>query len=737
MPYLNEIWAKEDGESLYEHTSNALKIFKYIKDIYEDAVFITKDGKIFEKLFLAVFFHDIGKIAPGFQDSIKNKVKWGYRHEILSSCLCGVIIEDSEYIFDVALAVITHHRDCHELREKYKTTDEYSPTYELFKENLSAFIKQKEQIMQMLQTIKQLSMNYLGYEIDNIKIDFDERDLIDGYKFAVKKYLKVIKTENENNRKYIFLKGLLTACDHLSSAGINNILYGRKNIKEILGFEKLRHTQEAAFNTVGDAFLIAPTGSGKTEAALLWAEKNQGESMKNRLFYVLPYTASINAMYKRLCKYFTSQYVGILHNKASYFIYKELVMSFEEGDSYRKTKEIQDATRKIFRPYKILTPHQIIKNFFSIKGFEQRISEMSGGLFIFDEIHAYSPETTALILKSSEHLKRNYGANFFIMSATLPSFIRDMFKKYIGIENVITMPDEEIIQFTRHRVRVLNGGVYDYLENIKEDLRSGKKVLLILNTVTEAQRIYDLLEDYTDCGRLLHGRFILRDRELYEKGLDDVKLLVATQVVEVSLDIDFDILYTQPAPMDVLIQRFGRVNRARRKGICPVFLFSQGSDKDRFIYKNYDFVGKTIELLNKEDILTENKIQCLVDEVYKGGYSEKDMESFNKTADAFNEVVGNLKACIEDSVMEEEFDRLFDGFQAVPMVYKLDYIERIENKDYFGAMGYILPITRGQYMRLKNNNAVEYDKSCATYFVNCKYDSKLGLLLEEVNDNFF
>lgn len=737
MSNLNTIWAKGNGETLLEHTKKALKIFSYIKDIYLDTEELINDKKLFEKVFLAVFLHDFGKISQGFQNSIKNGIRWGYRHEILSSCLCGIIDEDEDYKFDVALAIITHHRDCNELRAKYKTTDKESPAFEIYQENLRDFLREKECITDMLGCLKSLSREYLGYELDNIRNEFNDDEIIDGYRFAVKKYYKILDEEELDKRKYMLLKGFLTACDHLASANISEILYGKKDIRKILGFEILRSTQQKASETIGDTFLIGPTGSGKTEASLLWAEKNQSENMQKRLFYILPYTASINAMYRRFSDYFTEESVGILHNKASYFIYKELMRDYEQNYSYSKAKEIQDCTKKVFRPYKILTPHQIIKNFFNIKGFEQRISEMSGSLFILDEIHAYDAGTTALILKSCEYIKKNYNGRFFIMSATLPRFIMNMFRDKLDIKNIIEMPKEELNQFTRHKVNVLRGGIDEYLHRIKDDLINGKKVLVICNTVSEAQRLYGLLKDYSELNRLLHGRFILRDREEYEKGLDDLKLLVATQVVEVSLDIDFDTLYTQPAPIDVLIQRFGRVNRKRKKGICDVYIFSKGGEKDKFVYKNYDFVEKTIELLKEEDILTEDKIQELVDKVYEHGYSTKDMDAFNKVSEAFQYVINNLNPLIEDEMLEEEFDKLFDGFQVVPMDYKLEYMDLIEGNRYFDAMGYMLPVTRGQYMKLQKSNLIEYDKKLKTYFVNCKYSKELGLLLEEANDNMF
>ncbi|MCX7884911.1 MAG: CRISPR-associated helicase Cas3' [Caloramator sp.] len=733
MNKLDDIWAKDTGETLMEHTQKALKVFTHIKEIYNVAQDLAGDNKLFEKLFISIFLHDIGKISKGFQNELRRGGRWDFRHEILSSCLCNVIDEDEEYKFDVALTIITHHKDCLELREKYKTTDKNSPAFELYEQKLEEFLESLDIINEMLFNIRDLSLTYLGYPYEKLKLPLKKEDVLDGYKFAVKKYFKILEDEDFEKQKYVFLKGFMTQCDHLSSADITTILYG-DNILKKLGFKKLMYTQEKALNIKGSAFLTAPTGSGKTEASLLWALNNQTEDFKKRTFYILPYTASINAMYKRLCRYFGSDKVGILHNKASYFIYKEIC----EDDKQRakiEAKKIQDQTKKIFRPYKVLTPHQVFKNFFGIKGFEQRISEMTGSLFILDEIHAYDARTTALILKCCENLK-SLGAEFFIMSATMPKFIKDMFSNCLDIKNFIYMPESELENFTRHRVKVLDGKIDDYINRIIEDIKNDKKVLVICNSVSKAQSIYKILKDYSPSSRLLHGRLILKDREKLEQDIDNIKLLIATQVVEVSLDIDFDVLYTEPAPIDSLIQRFGRVNRKREKGICIVNVFSIGSEKDKFIYRNYDYVLKTVELLKGEDILTENKIQNLVDKVYENGYSVDDLKIFNETKAAFQRVIDSLKPMIEDEMNEQEFDKLFDSYQAVPMEYKLEYMEFIDNKMYYEAMGYFVPITRGQYFKLLNKNAIEYDKKTYTLFINCEYDRELGLLIDEVNDNF-
>ena len=152
---------------------------------------------------------------------------------------------------------------------------------------------------------------------------------------------------------------------------------------------------------------------------------------------------------------------------------------------------------------------------------------------------------------------------------------------------------------------------------IQQDIESGKKVLVVCNTVEQAQNIYCSLECTNKM--LLHSSFNATDRSKKEQKLhtDNVQLLVGTQAVEVSLDIDYDTIYTEPAPIDALIQRFGRVNRKRQKGICPCHIFRVQNEKDKYIYDT-NIVSHTLEALEEldEEVLHEKTIQLLIDKVY-------------------------------------------------------------------------------------------------------------------------
>jgi CRISPR-associated endonuclease/helicase Cas3 len=195
--------------------------------------------------------------------------------------------------------------------------------------------------------------------------------------------------------------GALKQCDHSASGGIFKV-----NVLEEKHFNFLYETkwapyfhQKKASEINGNIVLTAPTGSGKTEASLMWLHKQMKENGQGRTFYILPFTASINAMFERLDEKMqgNNEIVGVVHGKLSEYIESRFG---EEKYSWQNEKlkhELKDSFRALVPPLKVATPFQLLKSIFGLKGFEKGIFEMSGGYFIFDEIHAYDPEVTAQI----------------------------------------------------------------------------------------------------------------------------------------------------------------------------------------------------------------------------------------------------------------------------------------------------------------------------------------------------
>ena len=711
--------AKPD-EYLMQHTENTLKVFSSIKNAYFEVPEICSVPNFWEHLFYSLFFHDFGKGASGFQNALKDGNYWNYRHEILSASFISSLddIFSEEDIKSIGMCIITHHKDLNDL-SRYDTYKNVN--LESYIEKLDELKPNFDELIEYMELIPSLSKKYLGYELKiPKKITFNE--LINPFD----NYEDDIDDGNYSRLQGIygiFLKGFMNACDHLASGGQYEVLNG-VSIANLLNFTNLRTTQEISSKTKGSAFLIAPTGSGKTEASLLWAENNQNDIYSKRLFYMLPYTASINAMYERLSQLLENEnLVGLIHGKSSYFIYKLLTNDIED------VKKIKNLTKKIYRPYKILTPFQIIKYLFGVKGFEMGLSELTNSLIIIDEVHAYDSRTTCLLLESCKFLKENLNADIFIMSATLPTFLKNLFEEELSINNMIQLSNNELDTFTRHKVNVIENHIENYCDVILNDINDGKKVLIVCNTVDKSQKIFKWFrEKNIENSALLHGKFILKDREEIERKLNDLDLLIGTQAIEVSLDIDYDVVYTEPAPFDALIQRFGRVNRRgwSENIVKPVNIFTYGSDNDKFIY-NQEIVKKTLDKLKDVDLLKESIIQGILDDIYGDGFSDKDQETFDEVKDSFESVTTNLIPFKNSSNLS--FYKLFNSIEVVPFKYCEEYFEKVDNKEFFEAMGYCLNITVGQFHKQNSLNNIE--KIRDTFFISVPYDSSLGLLLSD------
>ena len=726
---ISPVLAKKNGETLRDHTQNCLALFTIFRELFPNLDQKCSYSSFYDDIATALFFHDFGKAAKGFQDQLKpNGVRWPYRHEILSVSFVDALTrkENTRFIKEL---VLTHHKTLDQLNDYVEQEDSLDVN---FTDRLS-------EIGGNLPYLNDLIADYqkLIHGVENQSppqrinsLDFSK----DIWEDLLRKIYRDNRDLPDQNVRLmrIFGKGFVNSCDYMASAGIQNVLKPLPDIHPVFPFNDLTTVQRRAGQTKGNALIIAPTGSGKTEAALFWATRNLDENTGNRIFYTLPYTASINAMYLRLKKAFSLQYAGddtcvsLMHGKASYYLYK----FYEEKERFDFVKSV---SKRIYSPYKVMTPFQSIKHFFSLKGYEMGLLEMYRGLFIFDEIHAYDVKNTALILGMTDYLVNTLDAKVLVMSATLPSFIRTRFAECLNVTDEIRMTDGELSNYLRHKCTILDGDLFDHLDQIKKYLHEQKKVLIVCNTVQRAQDVYSALKNETENRALLHGKFILNDRERIEGTLAEKNLLVGTQTIEVSLDIDYDVCFSEPAPVDALIQRFGRVNRRKKtdgsplKGVCPVFVFTKGSDNDRFIYHEQK-VEKTLDQLSGLDLLHENLLQAITDKVYYDGFGSKEQE-FEETKRLFKHLISEQQPYCSTNRSESEFYHLFRSVEAIPVCYAAEYDECINSGKIYDAMKYVLPLTLGQYHKLKSEDRIgeNHDR----IVIDARYDPEEGLLINQ------
>ncbi|AEC52739.1 DEAD/DEAH box helicase domain-containing protein [Pyrococcus sp. NA2] len=713
------------------HVNDALNVLKSMKSAFPWIPELSR-GNFWELLFYSILLHDLGKCAIGFQKAGARGKIWGYRHEILSVPFTQFLEYSEEERNLIALSILTHHRYLSDLPVPTKV-DNF--VWEGYLEKASELLENADYIEEVfLPKIPYWEVYIFGKPLEKFKLPRNWKDKIMDYDFdALLNWYD--RNWKSHRNELIFLKGLLNACDHLSSAGENSVrnLPGIAEIIELeIPREKWRPIQIQANQTRGNLLLRAPTGYGKTEAALLWADVNAHRTKKgisNRIFYVLPYKASINAMHDRLLRYFRSpELVGVLHSSSSYYLYASNL-------EYRRLSSLY---RKIFTPLKITTPFQIMKAFFGVGFFEMTLSELVGALLIFDEIHVYEPNILGIILAMLELLKE-YKTKTLVMSATLPDFIEQLFIEALEPRK-LKVSTEEADSFTRHRIRIVDGSIDSTLHELTKEFKgtSQTPALIACNTVGKAVEAYRELKSLGYKVLLLHSRFTYGDREETErrlrKHLNSYDFVVATQVVEVSLDISFKTILTEPAPLDALIQRFGRVNRQgwREGRIADVYILTKGSEDDEKVYRPYDIVKDSIRILEDldGDKLVESKIPELVNRAYSRVEKDliKEIEEHKQTALELFKELQPLKR----GENEEKFYEMFQGLEVVPIRFAGKVSELVDKGKGIEIHRYLVPIPYWKFFALKNQlgEIFTYDRKHHVIIANLRYSHELGLLDE-------
>jgi len=741
---IQEVLAKsEPSVSLKQHVDECLQVYESLRKAF-CRLPLNDPIRFWRLLRLGLIFHDLGKSHSEFQKMLsKKRANWYHqRHELFSTPFIDFLDLPEDDKLLLKLIVAGHHKDFNflfdHIQHGYKTGED------LFSFGEDGKLEWDEETQKLNHQFIQsfLTAYNVPFKISKLTLPLQ----------LVKDYSrKPVNTTNFNFQELLLAAGALKQCDHSASAGIFKV-----NILEESHFNFINDTkwtpyfhQKRASEINGNVVLTAPTGSGKTEASLMWLQKQIKESGQGRTFYILPFTASINAMFERLDENMqgNNEIVGVVHGKLSEYIESRFGNEEYSSKNEKLKHELKNSYRALVPPLKVATPFQLLKSIFGLKGFEKGIFEMSGGYFIFDEIHAYDPEVSAQIKVLIEFATRFLNVNICLMTATLPSFLKKVFTEAIGEYTEISADEQLYQSFIRHRIKVLNGLLSDHISNIQQRLDAGEKVLVVSNTVKQAQAIYNTLNVSKKV--LLHGAFNGVDRNKKEGELksNEIELLVGTQAIEVSLDINYDVIFTEPAPLDALLQRFGRVNRQRINGHyrppCDCIVFSERNVVDKYIYKNQDVIDRTLKALRKMEslnsgVVAEIELQKYIDYVYDD-WSAKEKEDFDRVYTHLKaDVMENLAPFIYDPHREDEFEKQFDGIKVLPAVLKQDYINLLDKNFFIKAESLKVSVSKSRFMHLSKSQSIyeefysnENDSNKFKYLViNKKYDTELGLQID-------
>ncbi|MCI1290150.1 MAG: CRISPR-associated helicase Cas3' [Lactobacillus sp.] len=414
----------------------------------------------------------------------------------------------------------------------------------------------------------------------------------------------------------------------------------------------------------GMIIIEAPMGIGKTEIALTAAEQLANKKNENGLFMGLPTQATTDAMFNRVEDWLSKVAqeddgvldIKLMHGKAQFnpeYVHLPNATDINDDSKGVAVNSWFSGKKSILNNFTVGTIDNLL-----LMGLKQRHLFLkhlafSGKVVIIDEIHAYDSYINSYLKKALEWLGA-YHVPVVALSATLPLAKRNELlsayakgrlgkRKLSGEANWKTnisypllsiLDGDKVVQDDNYpvtksdlktvQVKRLTADEDQVISKACSLIDRGGIAGIIVNTVKEAQKITSLVPDDIPC-LLLHSAFLATDRSELEQKLQKLigkngqrphKLIViGTQVLEQSLDIDFDVLFTEIAPMDLVIQRIGRlhrhhINRPEKLKQPTVYVlgaekFGEYSDADEAIYGKY--------LLTKTDYFLNSAIQLPVD----------------------------------------------------------------------------------------------------------------------------
>lgn len=719
-----KIWAKSSNNKDEEGVSLSTHILDILKNLDNIKAFI-KNENLYELIKISVLLHDLGKALPYFQiRSLGNKkylpfeITSNIPHSIFSLFLIdkaklkeaikNISIENSEEYTQYVLSAVAFHH----WRNNFSDVIRYS------NDDLDNLLN-SELPMKIEENLRNDLSEILNGYADLIHFDnIMAKEILNGaaiQNYAVPPYNlywlpKRIEFEKTRIDEWIKISGFLMRCDHFASfceeekndefeieikgESYSNIKqklvkqFKLKNENEIWQVDLIEKEKLHYKNVI----LIAPTGSGKTEFSYIWSK---GE----KTFYTLPLRSAVNQIFKRSQDLFNDENferAGLLHSDADVYLL---------GDG-NESENLQSysLSRQLSYPFMVSTGDQFFPYALKPPSYEKIYATFSYSRLVIDEVQAYDPKAAAIIVKYLEDIHR-MGGKFLLITATLPKFISEELKSRIKKQNTEQHDFEEIdfyekgnySNITKHKIhfeliqnKVHNEKpVFSYGDLIDEIIakaieNKGQRVLVVVNTVKLAVDTFNKINEKTDDSffiELLHSRLTFDLRKEKENKIGNEfhnpkptaenkpKIVIATQVVEASLDLDADILFTEFAPIDSLVQRMGRVLRRYKNESYPslenpnvfITIFENGVESAGNAVYSKDLIEISLRLFtNRQADLLSNKW------INKGNYNFKDWRS-KKTTGEFFSVIKNLPE--SDFLLSE--------------IRKKELVEELYNPDYF------------------------------------------------------
>jgi CRISPR-associated endonuclease/helicase Cas3 len=440
----------------------------------------------------------------------------------------------------------------------------------------------------------------------------------------------------------------------------------------------------------GIVMIEVPMGEGKTEAAMYLADSWSADFGQQGCYFALPTQATSNQMFGRVKDFLSHRYknkservnVMLLHGKAALSEeFKRLRLNAigeETGATVVAESWFTARKRGLLAPFGVGTVDQILLAVLQTRHMFVRLFGLAGKTVIIDEVHAYDTYMSTLLERLLEWLAA-METSVVLLSATLPrKKRRELLKAFTGTEppeqeagypRIIWTEGERIysesVEITTGRnlnIAHIDDSDDRLVDKLLKTITHGGYVAVVCNTVGRAQETY---RDLRKAGflkedelYLFHARFPFEERDRLEREVLEIfgkenkrrlgerRILVATQVIEQSLDIDFDLMVTDLAPVDLVIQRSGRVHRHKKhprpEGMKEAAVWIRMPEPDgegvpdfgvsAYVYEHYVLLRSYLAL-KRDTIRIPEEVEEVIEAVYD------DDIPFKSPTDAFDKKI--------------------------------------------------------------------------------------------------
>lgn len=736
-----EVWAKKkvngQKQTLEEHTAAVIKEVVSLVDYDMLKAIAAKSDfsidKLLDLIFYTAYFHDIGKATQEFQHTINDDRK--SFHSLYSASLVNSIKdfelneEKGEFLNLLFLFVITHHKP-------YRKT--FFNAVNLDKKYRFHFLQYAKEFFQNHQTVYETTLKrkckycfkYQEASLEELSCKIDD-ELWDDINF--------VKDKNYLRFLYSYVMGIINLADWIASAKFDGtcpeIIFDKKPSKDLI-ITKLSNSlhidkfipkgfQEEMSKANGNVLVEIPTGEGKTEGAYFWAVNNIRNTY-GKIIYTLPTQTTSNKLYERTKSIF-EDLTGLIHSSAQ--IYLEKIYEEENGGIDDKFKSEILFSKTFSKPVTVSTIDGVLKYFLNIGRYNIATFNILNSQIIIDEVHSYDLKLLGFLKRFLE-LTAEYKIPVCIMSASVPNVIKEL----LNIKEYRLITEPKLFEKKANIIIKVDDRLENNSDTILEEYYKGKNVLIVRNRIDRSISTYTELKNKDINNIVLYNsQFKKKDRikkenEIYDKLKNKEHfILVATQVVEISLDINFDIMFTDVAPIDALIQRFGRINRGKNMDkIGKIYIFSQ---TDIMPYDKYMLELTFETILDGIYPINEYKrwLNTVYNELFKDAKTINELEKFKIGYERFNKIL-EQKRGIEQS--EDNYDLRDVEYLKKDYILVDDYEKEDFDYENTVSLGSWLSDEKSEYLLARK------DLSRGIYFdvLNLKYCYKTGVQIPKEDD---